>query len=40
MRYAGYPEGFSLYIDGQLAFTRPDLGHVLYDPARRVVETR
>lgn len=31
-RYAGYGEGFSLYIDGRLAFTREHLGHVLYDP--------
>jgi hypothetical protein len=33
VRYRGYPEGFSLYIDGKLAFTRDHLGHVLYDPA-------
>ncbi len=33
VRYAGYPEGFSLYIDGELAFTRPTLDPVLYDPA-------
>lgn len=39
VRYTGYPEGFSLYIDGALAFTRPDLGHVIYDPATRNVET-
>ena len=31
--YAGYPEGFSLYIDDELAFTRPELGHVIYDPS-------
>ena len=37
VRYPGYPEGFSLYIDGALAFTRPDLGHLLYDPATRQV---
>jgi hypothetical protein len=37
-RYTGYPEGFSLYIDGALAFTRPELGHVVYDPATRNVE--
>ena len=24
VRYDGYPEGFSLYIDGALAFTRAD----------------
>ena len=28
----GYPEGFSLYIDDVLAFTRPEVGHVIYDP--------
>ncbi|MEO8601561.1 MAG: hypothetical protein ABI629_03185 [bacterium] len=38
VRYRGYPEGFSLYIDGQLAFTRPDLAHVVYDPATKTVE--
>jgi hypothetical protein len=37
-RYSGYPEGFSLYIDGRLAFTRDHLGHVLYDPATGAVE--
>ena len=37
MRYTGYPEGFSLYIDGKLAFTRDHLGHVLYDPATGAV---
>ena len=36
-RYAGYPEGFSLYIDGKQAFTRDHLGHVLYDPATGTV---
>jgi len=35
VRYRGYPEGFSLYIDGQLAFTRPTLAHVIYDPASK-----
>ena len=39
VRYTGYPEGFSLYIDGALAFTRPDIGHVVYDPATREVKT-
>ena len=34
----GYPEGFSLYIDGALAFTEPTLGHVVYDPATKSVE--
>jgi len=37
VRYTGYPEGFSLYIDGKLAFTRDHLGHVLYDPATGAV---
>ncbi len=36
-RYAGYPEGFSLYIDGKLAFTRDHLGHVMYDPTTGAV---
>jgi hypothetical protein len=39
VRYTGYPEGFSLYADGALAFTRPDIGHVVYDPATHTVET-
>lgn len=34
-RYPGYPEGFSLYVDGVPAFTRPALGHVVYDPRTR-----
>ena len=38
VHYRGYPEGFSLFIDGQLAFTQPALGHVRYDPAPRTVE--
>ncbi len=38
VRYAGYPEGFSLYIDDQLAFTQPALAHVRYDPTTRAVE--
>jgi hypothetical protein len=38
VRYPGYPEGFSLYIDDTLAFTRPDLAHVIYDPATHAVE--
>ena len=37
VRYNGYPEGFSLYIDGKLAFTRNQLGHVLYDPSSGTV---
>lgn len=32
-RYADFPEGFSLYVDGELAFTRPKLGHVRFDLA-------
>jgi hypothetical protein len=32
VRYSGFPEGFSLYIDGKQAFTRNQIGHVLYDP--------
>jgi len=38
VRYAGHPEGFSLYLDGKLAFTRDRLGHVIYDPATGTVE--
>jgi hypothetical protein len=38
VRYAGRPEGFSLYIDGQLAFTRGHLGHVIYNPSTGTVE--
>jgi hypothetical protein len=37
-RYRGYPEGFSLYIDGQRAFTRDRLSHVIYDPSTATVE--
>ncbi|MBX3028130.1 hypothetical protein KF840_24850 [bacterium] len=40
VRYDGYPEGFSLYIDGALAFTEPALGHVVYDPATKSVEKK
>jgi Mannosylglycerate hydrolase MGH1-like glycoside hydrolase domain len=36
-RYSGYPEGFSLYVDGKSAFTRDHLSHVLYDPATGAV---
>lgn len=36
-RYDGYPEGFSLYVDDQLAFTEPALGHVVWDPATRTL---
>lgn len=39
-QYASFPEGFSLYIDGELAFTRPELGHVIFDPQTRTVEAR
>jgi hypothetical protein len=37
VRYQGIPEGFSLYIDGKLAFTRQGLGHVIYDPTSQSV---
>jgi hypothetical protein len=37
-RYAQYPEGFSLLIDGEIAFTRPTLDPVRYDPAAKTVE--
>jgi hypothetical protein len=36
--YRGYPEGFSLYVDGQRVFTRDHIGHVLYDPATGAVD--
>jgi hypothetical protein len=39
VRYTAYPEGFSLYIDDVLAFTRPEIGHVIYDPVTHAVET-
>jgi hypothetical protein len=32
VRYPDYPEGFSLYVDGKLAFTRPELAPVVFDP--------
>lgn len=38
VRYDGIPEGFSLYIDGKLAFTRATLGDVRYDPASGKVD--
>lgn len=38
VQYRGYPEGFSLYIDGQHAFTRDHLSHVIYDPSTATVE--
>jgi hypothetical protein len=38
VRYHGYPQGFSLYVDGQHAFTRDRLSHVIYDPATATVE--
>ena len=37
-RYSQFEEGFSLYIDGQLAFNRPELGHFVYDPKMNTVE--
>lgn len=38
VHYRGYPEGFSLYIDGDQAFTLPALGHVRYDPTTKDVQ--
>jgi hypothetical protein len=38
VKYQGYPEGLSLYVDGELAFTRPSLARVVYDPGSRTVE--
>lgn len=35
VRYEGIPEGFSLYIDGEPAFTQAALGHVVWDPEAR-----
>ena len=32
------PEGYSLYIDGALAFTLKDLAHVVYDSATKTIE--
>jgi hypothetical protein len=37
VRYPGYPEGFSLYLDGALAFTRERLEHVVFDPSSGAV---
>jgi hypothetical protein len=37
-RYRGYPQGFSLYINGQHAFTRDRLTHLIYDPGTATVE--
>ncbi|MBI4519134.1 MAG: hypothetical protein HY699_25365 [Deltaproteobacteria bacterium] len=37
VRYQGYPEGFSLHLDGQVAFTQPALAAVVYDPVARSV---
>ncbi|GGM55041.1 OmpL47-type beta-barrel domain-containing protein [Dactylosporangium sucinum] len=36
--YYGLPEGYSVYLDGQLAFTTDKLGKVVYDPATGTVE--
>jgi hypothetical protein len=38
VRYENHPEGFSLYVDGDLAFTRPNLDPIVYDPVERHVE--
>ena len=35
--YNGCPEGYSLYIDGTLAFTLKDLAHVVYDSATKEI---
>ncbi|WHE35744.1 Ig-like domain-containing protein [Microbacterium sp. BDGP8] len=32
------PEGYSIFLDGELAFTVDDLAHVVYDPATGEVE--
>jgi hypothetical protein len=34
VHYEGRPEGLSLWVDGRLAFTRPNLDRVVFDPAR------
>lgn len=38
VRYEGYPEGFSLYVDGRQAFRRDRLEHVVFDPASGALE--
>jgi hypothetical protein len=38
LQYQDYPEGFSLYIDGERIFTRERLTHIVYDPATATVE--
>ncbi|MBP1686754.1 MAG: carbohydrate-binding protein [Deltaproteobacteria bacterium] len=38
LHYRGYPEGFSLHVDGHRVFTRDHLGHVIYDPASGAAE--
>ncbi|WP_312034066.1 Ig-like domain-containing protein [Actinoplanes sp. TBRC 11911] len=35
--YYGGPEGYSVYLDGQLAFTADKLGKLVYDPATGTV---
>ncbi|MFI5894090.1 OmpL47-type beta-barrel domain-containing protein [Actinoplanes sp. NPDC051513] len=35
---ADVPEGYSVYLDGQLAFTADKLGKIVYDPATGTVE--
>ena len=35
--YDGIPEGYSLYIDGALAFTLKDLAHVVYDSSSKTL---
>jgi hypothetical protein len=39
-QYPSYPEGFSLFVDDAMAFTRPALAHVVFDPATREVTLR
>jgi hypothetical protein len=38
VQYAAFPEGFSLYIDGESAFTRPEMAHVIFDPRTKTVD--
>lgn len=36
--YDGLPEGYSLYVDGELAFTLGELAHVIYDSESGALE--
>ncbi len=40
VRYDGYPEGFTLAIDGRIAFTEPALAHLVFDPATGTIDRR